>query len=255
MTARGSVAERQTGNPAFKEEVYQSAGRDQSTMTVAGTVMKAFFFTFVLIAGATLGWSFVEPDASGAIVWPWWSFWLGLAAFVMALVTIMNPRLAAVTGSLYSLLQGMVLGAISAIYDAAWNGIVLQAVIVTIAIMVAVLFLYLIGVLRATRRFTKMVIIGTAGIALLYLFALILSLFGVDAAFWSKPTSAGIFWTLVIVAIAALNFVLDFDAIERYVAADAPRQLEWHAAFGVILTLVWLYLEVLRMIALSRSRQ
>ena len=178
-----------------------------------------------------------------------------MAAFVMALITIMNPRLAGLTGSIYSLLQGMVMGAISAIYDVAWNGIVLQAVIVTVAIMISVLVLYLLGVLKATRRFTKMVIIGTAGIALLYMFAFILSLFGIDAAFWAKPTSAGIFWTIVIVAIAALNFVLDFDAIERYVRAGAPKQLEWHAAFGIILTLVWLYLEVLRMIALSRSRQ
>ena len=255
MTAPASAAERQTGNPAFKEEVYRPGARGAATMTVAGTVIKAFLLSLVLIAGAAMGWSLVEPDASGAIVWPWWSFWLSLAAFVAALVTIMNPRLAAVTGSLYALLQGMVLGTISAIYDVAWNGIVLQAVIVTIAIMLAVLVLYLIGVLRATPRFTKMVIIGTAGVALLYLFALILSLFGVDVTFWSKPTSAGIFWTLVVVAIAALNFVLDFDAIERYATAGAPKQLEWHAAFGVILTLVWLYLEVLRMIALTRSRQ
>ena len=255
MTAPGGVQTRQTGNPAFKQEVYQPAGRDQSTMTVAGTVMKAFFFAIILIVGAVMGWSIVEPDASGAIVWPSWSFWLSLAAFVMALITIMNPRLAPVTGSLYSLLQGMVLGAISDIYDVSWNGIVLQAVIVTIAIMMAVLVLYLLGVLRATRRFTKMLVIATAGIALLYLFAFVLSLFGVDAVFWTKPTSAGIFWTLVVVVIAALNFVLDFDAIERYVAAGAPKELEWHAAFGVILTLVWLYLEVLRMIALSRARQ
>ena len=255
MTAPGGVQERQTGNPAFKEEVYAPAGWDESVMTVSGTVMKAFFFTAILIVGAVMGWSFVEPDASGAIVWPWWSWWLSLGAFVMALITIMNPHLAAVTGLIYSLLQGMVMGALSAIYDAAWNGIVLQAVIVTIAIMVAVLVLYLLGVLRATRRFTKMVIIGTAGVALLYLFAFIMALFGVDAAFWSKPTSAGLFWTLVVVALAALNFVLDFDSIERYVAAGAPKQLEWHAAFGVILTLVWLYLEVLRMIARSRARQ
>jgi uncharacterized YccA/Bax inhibitor family protein len=255
MTAGGGVQERQTGNPAFKEEVYVPAGRDESVMTVSGTVMKAFFFTAILIVGAVMGWSFVEPDASGAIVWPWWSWWLSLGAFVMALITIMNPHLAAVTGSIYSLLQGMVMGALSAVYDAAWNGIVLQAVIVTIAIMVAVLVLYLLGVLRATPRFTKMVIIGTAGVALLYLFAFIMALFGVDAVFWSKPTSAGLFWALVVVALAALNFVLDFDAIERYVAAGAPKQLEWHAAFGVILTLVWLYLEVLRMIVRSRARQ
>jgi uncharacterized YccA/Bax inhibitor family protein len=100
-----------------------------------------------------------------------------------------------------------------------------------------------------------MVVIGTAGIALLYLFALIMAAFGVDVASWVKPTSAGIFWSLVIVALAAPNFVLDFEAIERYSAEGAPKFYEWQAAFGIILTLVWLYLEVLRLVALSRSRE
>ena len=178
-----------------------------------------------------------------------------MAAFVVALITQRNPQGAALTGSIYAVLQGTVMGAVSAIYDIVWNGIVLQATIVTIAVMLSVLVLYLFGFLRATPRFVKMVIIGTAGVSLLYLFALIMSLFGVDMAFWAKPTSAGIFWSLVIVALAALNFVLDFEAIERYTAAGAPKVLEWQAAFGIILTLVWLYLEVLRVIALSRSRQ
>jgi uncharacterized YccA/Bax inhibitor family protein len=246
---------RQTGNPAFNASRYTAASTDQSTMTVPGTVAKSMYFAVLLIAGALVGWSSVTPDASGAVVWPWWTWWVGLAAFVVAIITLRNPQGAALTGSLYALLQGTVMGAVSAIYDVIWNGIVLQATVVTIAIMLSVLVLYLLGVLRASPRFVKMVVIGTAGIALLYLFALIMSLFGVDLTFWAKPTSAGIFWSLVIVALAAFNFVLDFDAIERYSAAGAPKVYEWQAAFGVILTLVWLYLEVLRLIALSRSRQ
>ncbi|MCP4306305.1 MAG: Bax inhibitor-1/YccA family protein [bacterium] len=246
---------RETGNPAFNASLYTAASAGESTMTVAGTVLKAMFFTVLLIGGAVLGWNSVTPDASGAVVWPWWSWWVGLAAFVVALITIRNPQGAAFTGSLYALIQGTVLGAISAIYDVAWNGIVLQAAILTIGIMLAVLVLYLLGVLRATPLLVKIIIIGTAGVALLYLFALIMSLFGIDLTFWAKPTSAGMFWSLVIVALAALNFVLDFDAIERYTKAGAPKVYEWQAAFGIILTLVWLYLEVLRLIALSRSRQ
>lgn len=259
MARGGTVASpagtRQTGNPAFKASVYASAPASQATMTVAGTAIKALFFTVVLVAGATFGWSLVEPNRLGAVVWPWWTWWIGLAAFVVAMITIRNPERAAVTGTVYALLQGVVLGTISAIYDVAWNGIVLQATIVTIAIMISVLVLYLVGVLRATPRFVRMVVIGTAGIALLYLFAWIMAIFGVDMVFWAKPTSAGIFWSLVIVGLAALNFVLDFDAIERYSAEGAPKIYEWQAAFGVILTLVWLYLEVLRLIALSRARE
>lgn len=245
---------RQTGNPAFDPSLYDVAPAGQATMTVPGTVGKAMYFSVLLIAGAVLGWSSVTPDASGAVVWPWWTWWVSLAAFVVALITQRNPQGAALTGSIYAVLQGTVMGAVSAIYDIVWNGIVLQATIVTIAIMLAVLVLYSLGVLRATPRFVKIVVLGTAGVALLYLFAFVMSLFGIDMAFWAKPTSAGIFWSLVIAALAALNFVLDFEAIERYSAAGAPKVFEWQAAFGIILTLVWLYLEVLRLIALSRSR-
>ena len=254
-SAAAPTATRQTGNPAFNASTYPAAPSRQATMTVSGTVAKAMYFSVLLIAGAVLGWASVTPDASGAVVWPWWTWWVGLAAFIVAMITLRNPQGAALTGSLYALLEGAVMGAISAIYDVAWNGIILQATIVTIAIMLSVLVLYSLGVLRATPTFVKIVVIGTAGIVLLYLFALIMALFGVDLVFWAKPTSAGIFWSLVIVALAALNFVLDFDAIERYSAAGAPNLSEGQAAFGVILTLVWLYLEVLRLIALSRSRQ
>lgn len=254
-SAAAPAATRQTGNPAFKASLYTATDKGQATMTVSGTVAKAMFFTALVIAGALVGWTSVTPDASGAVVWPWWTWWVGLAAFVVAMITIRNPQGAALTGSLYALLQGTVVGAVSAIYDVVWNGIVLQATIVTIAIMLSVLVLYLVGVLRATPRFVKIVIIGTAGVALLYLFALIMAIFGVDLVFWAKPTSAGIFWSLVIVALAAMSFVLDFDAIERYSAEGAPKVNEWQAAFGIILTLVWLYLEVLRLIALSRARE
>ncbi|MDJ0663321.1 MAG: Bax inhibitor-1/YccA family protein [Acidimicrobiia bacterium] len=253
--AQAPVDTRQTGNPAFKASVYTAAPTGQATMTVAGTAIKALYFTVLMVAGAVVGWSLVETDPTGAVVWPWWTWWLSLGAFVVAMVTLRNPGQAAVTGTLYALLQGVVLGSISAIYDVVWNGIVLQATIVTIGIMLSVLVLYLLGVLRATPRFVKMVVIGTVGVALLYLFAWVMALFGIDMVFWAKPTSAGIFWSLVIVGLAALNFVLDFEAIERYSSAGAPKVYEWQAAFGVILTLVWLYLEVLRLIALSRSRE
>ena len=258
MTGRGATApgySQQTGNPAFREDRYPRDETSSATMTVAGTTLKGMFFGALVIAGAAVGWSSVTPDSSGAIVWPWWTWWVGLAAFVVAMVTLFKPQMAALTGSIYSVLQGSVLGAISAIYDVAWNGIALQATVVTICVMIAVLILYLLGVLRATPRFVKMIIIGTAGIAMMYLFAFVMALFGVDVSFWAQPTSAGIFWSLVIVALAALNFVLDFDAIERYVDAGAPKVFEWQAAFGIILTLVWLYLEVLRLIALSRARE
>ena len=171
--ARGGTAAvpadtRQTGNPAFKASVYSAAPAGQVTLTVSGTAAKALYFTVVLVAGAGLGWSTVETDRLGAVVWPWWTWWIGLAAFVVAIITLRNPERAAVTGSVYALLEGVLLGTLSAIYDVVWNGIVLQATIVTIGIMLSILVLYLLGVLRATPRFVKMVFVGTAGVALLY---------------------------------------------------------------------------------------
>jgi uncharacterized YccA/Bax inhibitor family protein len=248
--------EKETGNPAFNPAAYAAAPKTApATMTVAGTAFKALIYSFVLIAAAVGGWSSVTPDPGGAVVWPGWVWWVGLAAFVFAMVTIARPESAALTGLVYAALEGAVLGAISAIYEIRFDGIIVQAVILTIAVLLGTLLLYLFGIVRATSRLARGVIVAMGGLVMLYLFGWILSLFGVDAAFWARPTSFGIFFSVVVVGLAALNLVLDFDMIERFSAAGAPRQREWYAAFGLVLTLVWLYLEVLRLIALSRARQ
>jgi len=152
-------------------------------------------------------------------------------------------------------LEGGILGAVSAIYEVRFDGIVVEAVILTISVLFATLILYLIGVVKGSNRLARGVTVAMGGLVLLYLFGWIMSLFGVDAAFWARPSSFGIFFSVVIVGLAALNLVLDFDMIERFSAEGAPKQMEWYAAFGLILTLVWLYLEVIRLIALSRARQ
>jgi uncharacterized YccA/Bax inhibitor family protein len=212
-------------------------------------------YTVVLIAAAVGGWSSVTPDPSGRVVWPGWIWWVGLAAFAFAMITVSRPQSAAITGLIYAVLEGAMLGAISAVYEVRFDGVVVQAVILTIAVLVGTLVLYLLGLVRATGRLARGVIVAMTGLVLLYLFGWIMSLFGVDAAFWARPTSFGIFFSVVIVGLAALNLVLDFDMIGRFSEAGAPRQMEWYAAFGLVLTLVWLYLEVLRLIALTRSRQ
>ena len=249
-----AAPERQTGNPAFDPDRYPSETSVQP-MTSRGTAWKALVFTLILIAAATGGWSSVSPDPGGLVVWPWWAWWMGLAAFILAMITLSRPRLAAVTGLAYAGLEGWILGAISAIYEVRFDGIVVQAVILTIAVLLATLVLYLVGAVRATRRMARGVTVAMGGVVLLYAFGWILSLFGVDAAFWARPTSFGVFFSVVVIALAAFNLVLDFDMIERLGAAAAPKHMEWYAAFGLILTLVWLYLEVIRLIALNRSRQ
>jgi uncharacterized YccA/Bax inhibitor family protein len=255
-TARTDAApQRQTGNPAFNPAAFEAAPRPgTATMTIAGTALKTMVFTVVLIGAAVGGWRSITPDPTGRVVWPGWIWWVGLAAFVVALITLARPQSAAFTGLIYAALEGTMLGAISAIYEVRFDGIVVQAVILTIGVLVGTIVLYLFGLVRATRRLARGVMVAMAGLILLYLFGAILTLFGVDAAFWARPTSFGIFFSIAVVALAALNFVLDFDAIQRFSAAGAPKQMEWHAAFGLVLTLVWLYLEVLRLIALTRSR-
>ena len=146
------------------------------------------------------------------------------------------------------------MGAISAIYEVRFDGILIQAVILTIAVLAATLLLYLLGLVKGSTRLARGVTVAMGGLVLLYLFGWILSLFGADAAFWPRPSSFSIFFSVVIVGLAALNLVLDFDMIERFSAAGSPKYMEWYAAFGLVLTLVWLYLEVLRLVALSRSR-
>ena len=243
-----------TGNPAFKPSRYEDVtAAGERTMTVTGTAAKALLFTLVVIAGAVLGWSRVTPDASGAVMWPWWTWWVGLAAFAFAILTLVRPESAALTGLMYSALQGAVMGAISAIYEIRWDGIVSQAVILTIAVLVATLVLYLLGIVKGSPRLARGVYVAMGGLLVLYLFGWILTWFGVDAAFWARPTSFGLFFSVVIVGLAALNLVLDFDTIERLSTSGAPKQMEWLAAFGVVLTLVWLYLEVVRLVALSRQ--
>ena len=247
--------QRETGNPAFDEARWFRTALDQPTMTVSGTAGKAFVFTAVLVAAAVTGFTAVTPDPGGAVVWPWWSWWVGLAAFVVAMLTLARPRFAALTGLIYAVLEGLLLGAVSAIYEVRFDGIVVQAVILTIAVLVATLLLYMVGAVKASGRLARGVTVAMGGLVLLYLFGWVLSLFGVDAAFWARPTSFGIFFSVAVVALAALNLVLDFDMIENLSGWGAPKNMEWYAAFGLTLTLVWLYLEVIRLIALSRSRQ
>ena len=252
----GGAGTRETGNPAFDPARFATATAvGQPTMTVSGTAGKAMVFTLVLIAAATGGWSSVTADPSGVVVWPGWVWWVGLTAFVFAIITLVRPQSAAITGLIYAALEGAMLGAISAIYEVRFDGIIVQAVILTIAVLVATLLLYMVGAVKATGRLARGVTVAMGGLLLLYLFGWIMSIFGVNAAFWARPTSFGVFFSVVVVALAALNLVLDFDMIERLSRSGAPKHMEWYAAFGLTLTLVWLYLEVIRLIALSRSRQ
>ena len=175
-----------------------------------------------------------------------------IGGFILALVTIFKKQWSPITAPLYALVEGFFLGAISAVYNAQFQGIVLQAIMLTFGIMFALLFAYRSGLIKATENFKLGVTAATGGIALIYIATLVLRLFGIQVPFIHDSGLIGIGFSLVVVVIASLNLVLDFDFIESGVEAGAPKYMEWYGAFGLMVTLVWLYLELLRLLSKLR---
>lgn len=233
-------------------------------MTLGGVSSATLFmFAFLLIGGAW-GWSQVAQgtavlrvdgttttpvDFSAGIL-----FGCLIGAFVIAMVTVFKPKFARFTAIPYALLEGVVLGMISHIYNAQWSGIVVQAVLATFGVFLAMLVLYGLRILRATPKFTKGVIGATFGIMFLYLGSFVWGLItGNPVSFMNDASPLSIGISVVIVIVAAMNLILDFDFIERGSKNNLPAYMDWYAAFGLVLTLVWLYLEMLRL--LSKIRQ
>lgn len=185
---------------------------------------------------------------------PPWLIGAVLVGFALVIVTFFKPLWARVTAPLYAVAEGLFIGAISKVYEVQFEGIVLQAVGLTVGVFAVMLVLYATGRIRVTPRFRLGIIAATGGIALIYLATLVMRLFGGDMPFIHGTGAIGIGFSLVVVVIAALNLTLDFDFIDKAEQSGAPRQLEWFAALGLVVTLVWLYLELLRLLAKLRSR-
>jgi uncharacterized YccA/Bax inhibitor family protein len=175
-----------------------------------------------------------------------------IVLMALTFAAVANPRIASVAGLFYALLMGAWMGAISSVYESFYEGIVGQAVFTSFCVFLACLLLYGLRIVKVTNKFAAMVIGATVGIALLYLVAWILSIFGVGLALWNNPTPLGIGLSIVIALVAALNLFLDFAVIERGTQAGAPKAFEWYCAYGLMSTLVWLYVEILRVLALLR---
>jgi len=208
----------------------------------------------LLIAAATFGWSQVaEPGVNEAIAFPGWAIGGIIVGFITALVVAFKPMMARFLAPVYALAQGVAVGAISKVYNIAYEGIVLQAVGATIGVFLVMLLLYRTGVLRVTNTFRRVVVGATVGIAVFYLASWIVSFFGADI-FPSGSSTFSIAFSFFVAGIAAFNLALDFDFIDRAEREGAPKQMEWFAAFGLLVTLVWLYLEILRLLAKLRER-
>jgi uncharacterized YccA/Bax inhibitor family protein len=241
-----------TSNPAMREDAFTVPRTDGGgTMTVQGTVNKAGLLLILALATASASWvlgSGGGPGVSG------WAIVASLAGLGVAIATIVRPRWSPVTGPIYALVEGVVLGLVSMWFEARYPGIAIQAVALTFGVLGVMLVLYRTGVIKVTQRFRAGVIGATLAIVVVYLVALVLGLFGVQVSFLNDASPLGILISLAIVAVAALNLVLDFDVIDRGARSGAPAYMEWYAAFGLLVTLVWLYLELLRLLGRLRER-
>ena len=244
-----------TANPALNEKVFQQAGSVDIAqgMTVNGTVNKTGIMLLLLIAGATYTWSeFMAGNVDAMSLW----MMVGLiGGMIVAFVTIFKKTWAPVTAPLYAVLEGFALGGISAMLEATYEGIVIQAVALTFGTAGCLLIAYKSGVIKATENFRLGVVAATGGVMLIYLATYILGFFGIAIPYIHENGLIGIGFSLVVVGIAALNLVLDFDFIEKGAEHGAPKYMEWYAAFGLMVTLIWLYIEILRLLSKLNSRK
>jgi uncharacterized YccA/Bax inhibitor family protein len=240
-----------TTNPMMKESVFTQAIAGSETMTLQGAVNKTVALLALVVIGASYSWNLFYNQGPEAVQ-PWM---IGgfIGGFVFAMITIFKADWAPKTAPIYAVLEGLALGGISAFFETRFPGIVIQAVGLTFGTLFALLFAYKARLIRATENFKLGVFAATGGIAVVYLISFVGRMFGWQMPVIHESGPMGILFSLFVVVIAALNLVLDFDFIERGDGV-APRYMEWYAAFGLILTLVWLYLELLRLLSKLRDR-
>ena len=241
-----------TGNPALRAKAFQNpiaiAGE---RMTVNGTIGKSLILLVLVMLTAAWCWSRLYVTHDSAAVMP---YVMGgvIGGLIFGIATAFKPNWAMITAPLYAICEGFVVGGVSAIFNIQYPGIVIQAVALTLAVALGMLVLYRTGVIKATPWLYKMVGAATLGIVIFYALTWLVSMFHVDTSMLFGHSGLSIGISLFIVAVAAFNLVLDFDMISKQAAAGAPRYMEWYGAFALMVTLIWLYLEILRLLGNTR---
>jgi uncharacterized YccA/Bax inhibitor family protein len=252
---QGGNGKMRTSNPALNDQTFAQFGYVQTgeAMTVQGAVNKTALLLVCVLLTTAWTWHLFFLTSNPASVMPW-MIGGAIGGFAVALVTVFKQQWAPVTSPVYALLEGLFVGGMSALAESQYPGIVIQAVGLTFGTCLAVLMAYTSGLVKATENFKMGVVAATGGIALVYLASIILSLFGVRMPYIHDNGLFGIGFSVFVVIIAALNLVLDFDFIDNGARHGAPKYMEWYAAFGLMVTLIWLYIEVLRLLMKLRSR-
>lgn len=252
-----------SSNPVFGNSVFSKVqtGAQSDVMTIEGTVNKTGLMFLILAFAAAFTWrkffgaaDFGSPEAAMSAIAPW-MIGGAIGGFITAIITVFSPQRANITAPIYAVFEGLFLGGISAFFEMRYPGLVMRAVALTFGVFLIMLFLFRSGKIRATGKFRMAIFAATGGIALIYFVSFIASMFGANLNFLYGSGALGIGFSLVVVGIAALNLILDFDFIQRGASARAPKFMEWYGAFGLMVTLVWLYIEILRLLSKLAANQ
>jgi uncharacterized YccA/Bax inhibitor family protein len=246
-----------TSNPALSSDAFRTGEATVGeSMTVSGTVSKTGILLICCVATAAWTWNRffnAPPEEAMQAMAPALAIG-GIGGFIVAIVTIFKKEWAGITAPIYALLEGLVLGGISAMLELRYHGIAIQAVSLTFGTLLIMLLAYRSGLIKVTERLRLGIVAATGGIAVFYLLQFILGFFGVHFTAINGSSPIGIGFSLIVVAVAALNLVLDFDLIENGARLGAPKYMEWYGAFALMITLIWLYFEILRLLSKFRSR-
>ncbi|HUR12427.1 MAG TPA: Bax inhibitor-1/YccA family protein [Flavitalea sp.] len=245
-----------SGNPALNEKTFQQTIpiSDGSGMTVTGTLNKFGIMFLLLLASASFVW---KAAAEGKSIGGW-ILAGAIGGLIVVIIAAFKPQWSSFLAPVYALLEGAFVGGISAYYNDAFAkvapNIVMQAVGLTFGVVIAMYALYHFRVIKVTQKLRSIIFMATAGIAIFYLLSFVLGMFGIQMPLIHENTSWGILFSLLVVGIASLNLLLDFDMIERGAAMGAPKYMEWYGSLGLMVTIVWLYIEILRLLSKLSSR-
>ena len=242
-----------TANPVLTERTFARMGAmaGSDTMTIQGTVTKTAIMLMLVIASAGYTWNMVglERNPSG------WMMGGAFGAFIMAIATMFKPTWGGFTAPAYAILEGLFLGGISAVFEAKYPGLVFNAICLTFGVLFSLLFAYQTGFIKATENLKLGIFAATGAIGLIYLINMVMGFFGSGIPLIHSSGTVGIIFSLGVVIVAALNLVLDFDFIENGAEKGAPKYMEWVGALGLMVTLVWLYIEILRLLYKLNDRR
>jgi len=237
-----------SGNPVLTSNAFNIATDESDVMTINGTVNKTFLLLFIVIGSGYFAWNNLVTSM-------YLAFPAAIMGFVLTLLIIFNKKWISYLAPIYAVTQGIFLGMISYYFNSLYDGIAITAISYTLCILFGLLSIYRLGIIKPTENFKLGVGAATSGIFLIYMINFIMSFFGSGIGVIHSSSPMGILFSLVVVGIAALNLVLDFDFIEEGAEIGAPKYMEWYATFGLLVTLIWLYIEILRLLSKLNDRR